>query len=372
MKKVLFLNLTAFSMTGGIERFNRCFLKALNLLDTEKKTDSFCLSAYDTSILEQYTSEKRYKSFGKSKLRFSIESILRAKDYDCIILGHVNLAPIGLAIKKLFPSKKLILITHGIDVWGGISKSKKEIMKRADIILSVSNFTKKKIVDNHKIQEQKIVIFPNAIDPYFPIPKSLNVNNELKKRYKIDDDDFILYTLSRLRSTELYKGYDKVIMALSSVVKTHPNIKYVIAGKYDIAEKERVEGIVKSYGMEGNVILTGFLNEEELVMHYQMADAYIMPSKKEGFGIVFIESLVCGTPVIAGNIDGSVDALLNGEAGTLIDPDDIDEIAAAVVEHIEHNRKADVAERQRIVKKILDNFSFEKYKNRLESLLAVC
>jgi len=56
-----------------------------------------------------------------------------------------------------------------------------------------------------------------------------------------------------------------------------------------------------------------------------------MPSKGEGFGIVFLEALSCGKPVIAGNKDGSVDAVLNGKLGVLVDPDDVAEIGEAII-----------------------------------------
>ena len=65
-----------------------------------------------------------------------------------------------------------------------------------------------------------------------------------------------------------------------------------------------------------------------------------MPSKGEGFGIVFLEALSCGKPVLAGNKDGSVDALLNGKLGTLVDPDDPAEIAEALIRILSRRAKS--------------------------------
>ena len=252
-------------MTGGIERFNKCFLKALSVLDKDKKTYSVSMSAHDTDIIEKYTDVDKYKSFNGKKASFTFKSVLAARNFDCIVLGHINLALIGLAIKKLFPTKRLILITHGIDVWGSISSPKKKILEKADLILSVSNYTKQQIVESHKISAEKIRVFPNTIDPYFPIPDTYNSDGKLRERYGLKKIDYVLYTLSRLKSTELYKGYDKVIKALSIVINTHPNVKYVIAGKYDEKEKERILQVAKEHNVLENVILTGFLNEDELV-----------------------------------------------------------------------------------------------------------
>ncbi|MCB0697284.1 MAG: glycosyltransferase family 4 protein [Chitinophagaceae bacterium] len=372
MKQVLFLNLTAFSQTGGIERFNKCFLKALNELDMTGETDSYSISAYDKTATEHYYPKNRYKCFATRKVPFVLSSIMTAGKYDVIFIGHVNLAIVGVAIKYLYPSKKVILITHGIEVWQELKGIKRKLLYVADKILSVSNFTRKKIEDVNGIKEGVITVFPNTIDPYFPIPDTVRRSDELRKRYGLSSKDFVIYTLTRISDTELFKGYDKVIEALSILVKEHPQGKYVIAGKYDAAEKARIDTLVAKYKLQGHVVLTGFLREEELVAHYQMADVYIMPSRKEGFGIVFIEALVCGVPVIAGNADGSVDALINGELGTLVDPNSVTEIGDALKMHIENNRRNNEQERSTIRQKTLDNFSFNKYKQRLSDIIAGC
>ena len=186
----------------------------------------------------------------------------------------------------------------------------------ADKILSVSNFTRDKVLALHNVPAEKVAVFPNTIDPFFPMPDSVIRRDDLRARYGIATTDFVIYTLTRLSATEQFKGYDKVIAAVANIVARHKSVKYVIAGKYDATEKQRIETLVSQYGVQEHVVLTGFLKEEELVAHYQMADVYIMPSKKEGFGIVFIEAIVCGVPVVAGNADGSVDALLGGRNGT--------------------------------------------------------
>lgn len=369
-KKILFLNLTAFSQTGGIERFNKCFLRALSELDKEAITDSASFSAYDTQIDEQYYTPERYKGFGKNKASFVLQAVLAARKYDTIILGHVNLAAVGILIKRLYPTKKLVLIAHGIDVWGGLPRMKTKVLHVADQILSVSSFTKNKLVKVHNINADKITVFHNTIDPEFPVPEYRIQQQELRERYGLSDDDFVLYTLSRLKSTELFKGYDSVIKAVGTLSKEYPQLKYVLAGKYDEAEKARIDQLIADEHAEGKVIVTGYLNEQELVAHYQMADTYIMPSKKEGFGIVFIEALVSGTPVIAGNADGSADALMHGELGTLVNPDSIEEIKNAITTHIKQKPEQSEGHWRALKAKTLDNFSFERYKQRLKGLVA--
>lgn len=345
---------------------------ALSQLDEQGQISSCSYSAYDSAPVEKYYPTKKYQGFKGNKAVFVFKALLAAGKYDIIFLGHINLAVIGVAIKKLYPSKKVVLVTHGIDVWRPLSGAKASILKMADHIFSVSNFTKSKLLELHSVDAGKVTIFPNTVDPYFRFPDSTSPINSLDERYGLKENDFVIYTLTRLSSTELFKGYDKVIEALSDLVKKHANIRYVIAGKYDDAEKRRIDGLIAQYSLERHIILAGFIDEKELADHYRMADMYIMPSKKEGFGIVFIEALVCGLPVVAGNADGSVDALLNGELGTLVDPESVPEIREAIVRHLENNNRDDEQQRLDIRRKTLDNFSFDRYKQRLENFIASC
>ena len=123
--------------------------------------------------------------------------------------------------------------------------------------------------------------------------------------------------------------------------------------------------MIAGLGLQQQIILTGFIPDEALAGHYDLADLFIMPSRKEGFGIVFIEAMYYGKPVIAGNMDGSVDALHNGEFGLLINPNSQQEITEAIVEVISNYKKY-VPEHAAVMK----YFGFEVYKEKLKKILA--
>jgi glycosyltransferase involved in cell wall biosynthesis len=95
-----------------------------------------------------------------------------------------------------------------------------------------------------------------------------------------------------------------------------------------------------------------------------------MPSKQEGFGIVFIEALACGKPVLAGNQDGSAEALRNGELGVLVDPNNIKEIADNLIQILknEHPNKT-IYNPQLLRGKAIEYFGFEKFKITLKKHL---
>src|SRR5262249_38877932 len=82
----------------------------------------------------------------------------------------------------------------------------------------------------------------------------------------------------------------------------------------------------------------------ELAEHYRLADVFIMPSVKEGFGIVFLEAAACGVPVIGGNEDGSWDALREGRLGRAIDPDNEQDLVGAVLAALRPDKTRDLTQ----------------------------
>lgn len=367
-KKVLFLNLSGFRFSGGIETFNRCFMKALWELEQEGVLMSQAISAYDQTSIDDYFPSAKYTGFGGKRLRFLLHALYAARSFDIIVLGHINLAPVGVLLKKLYPEKQLMLIAHGIEVWQPLTGMKHKLLSACDLLFSVSRYTFDKLVTEQGVDPGKITIFPNTVNPYFPWPSRLEKDYRRRERLGIAADSPVLLTLSRLAASEQYKGYDLVLRSLPELKKTYPNIRYIIAGKYDAAEKQRIDTLIAELKLEENVILTGYVPDGELVSYYQAADVFVMPSRNEGFGIVFLEAMLCGLPVIAGNLDGSVDALRDGELGLLVDPTRVESIRegiATMLTSMPTRRLADAAE---IQKKVIVYFGFKQYMNRLRAI----
>ena len=106
------------------------------------------------------------------------------------------------------------------------------------------------------------------------------------------------------------------------------------------------------------------MNDSDLLDFFKMADVFIMPSSQEGFGIVFIEAMACGTPVIAGNIDGSVDALRNGELGLLVNPFSTEEIAKAIDSILDNETIKSQNSQLERSKKVFEYFGFDQFVER--------
>jgi phosphatidylinositol alpha-1,6-mannosyltransferase len=363
-KKISFFVLTAFSHMGGIEKFNRAFMKALGDLSATLRLKSRLGGMYDHSFDRNYTQQQTYQPFKGQKLQFVLWAVKQSLQQDIIILGHLNLAAIAVLLKLLAPKKKLVIICHGIEVFEPVGGLKKKALQQADQLLAVSSFTKQQLVTKQNLPAEKITVFPNTIDPYFKFPVDFTKPAYLQERYSIAQNEKVILTLTRLNSNEGYKGYDTLVTVLSELLKKNIPFKYILAGKADATELQRMNVLIKSLGLEQQVMMPGFIADEEITDHYLLADVFVMPSKGEGFGIVYTEAMACGLPVIAGNKDGSTEALQFGELGTLIDPDNADELKEALVKVLALERKPkDVQE------KMLNHFSFEKFKERLQKVI---
>ncbi|HMI68089.1 MAG TPA: glycosyltransferase family 4 protein [Cyclobacteriaceae bacterium] len=362
MRPVLFIYLKAFSFTGGIEKFNRSFMKALHELSVDGLFDASAISAYDGFTDEKYFPRLRFTGVRGLRIVFVCIAFFRALKSEVFIVGHINLGVVGYFAKRVKPSLKLIVIVHGIEVWKEHTGYKRKVLEQADLILSVSDFTKNEITRyNRTVAHEKIRVFPNTLDPYFEFPANFDKPDYLLKRYGISKETPILLTVSRLAFSEKYKGYDNVIRSMFDLSKINKNLIYLLCGKADKSEKQRIGRLIEDNKIKGRVKLLGFIPDKELIDHYLLADVFVMQSKKEGFGIVFIEALACGRNVIAGSKDGSAEALMHGELGTLVHPDSVEELKVAVNNCLNGSKRDPLM----LQRKVIAAFGFDKYKQRL-------
>ena len=365
----MLLTLQTFSATGGIQKMTRTLAHALTDVAARNNWTFKLLSLYDkdNDVMPQYISSANFTGFNRRRSAFAIRTLKLAMGADVVILSHINMSAIGLAIKLLNPKCKVWLIAHGIEVWRPLSPVRHWFLKKCDKVVCVSNFTRIEIIRMHQLNAAKCRVLNNVVDSFMALPTTFVKPPYLLSRYKLNVDDVILFTLTRLAATEQYKGYEQVIKVICNLKVRLPNIKYVLSGQYDKIEGSRIKQLITQYGVENHVILTGFLNENELPDHFIMADLFVLPSKKEGFGIVFIEALACGLPVICGNVDGSMDAIRNGDLGKAVNPDDLEEIENTLLDYLKEVPTID--KRQELQKRCLHHFNENGYKDKLQELL---
>ena len=328
--RVLALVTDAFGGNGGIARYNRDFLTALAAAPgIENVTVLPRLTPQPTEALPPGVHQE-VAVYGQ--LRYSIaaaRAACRTQKPSALFCGHIHLAPLATALARLMRIP-LWLQVHGIDVWTPPSRQVRWCAERADLITSVSRYTRHRMIGSWWGGDPaRIRVLPNTVsDKFAPGPKPAT----LCERYGLAGKK-VLLTVSRLATSERYKGHDLVIKALPKILQQHPGVLYLIVGDGD--DEPRLRALVASMDLIAHVRFAGGVAGSELAEHYRAADVFVMPSTGEGFGIVFLEAAASGLHVIGGNVDGSLDALRNGTVGEPIDPRDTNAIAAAVCRALE-------------------------------------
>lgn len=219
---------------------------------------------------------------------------------------------------------------------------------RAKKVFAISHFTSEKIVEIGSLRKN-INIIPNGIDNKHIHPKSTEFNIDRGPR---------LLTICRLVKR---KGCDTVIRSLPYLIDKHPCIEYWIAG--DGPERSFLDHEVQILQLEGHVHFCGLVSESQKEEIYQTSNIFVMPVRQttsdfEGFGIVYLEAMAHGIPVIGSTTGGIPDAIENGVTGLLVPPDEPWNIAQAIDELLSDSSKRDSLARAAL-SRINDRFQWE-------------
>lgn len=239
-----------------------------------------------------------------------------------IITTHVNFSPVAWLANRLL-GIPYVVVAHGIDIHAGLARLRKRALRDADAVWAVSRWTQGRCVEAG-VPLRRVELISNTVDEErFDLAPT---SPSLHQRYGVAPGEHVLLTVARLDPAEQYKGYDAVLKALPALQAGVGAVRYLIAGAG--MDRDRIERLADALGVRESVTLCGFVPDEDLPDLYRLADVFAMPSQGEGFGIVFLEALASGTPVLGGNRDGTPDALADGELGVLVDPRDPVAIAA--------------------------------------------
>src|SRR6185295_10340629 len=175
-----------------------------------------------------------------------------------------------------------------------------------------------------------------------------------------------LLLVARMASGERYKGHDQILEALPGLLATHSGARLVVAGDGD--DRARLEAKAASLGLGDAVVFTGFVSEATLAELYRRCAAFVMPSRGEGFGLVYLEAMRAARPVLATRGSAAEEIVRHGETGLLVDPDDRPELTAALsllLGDSERARRMGEAGHTRWQQE----FGIERFRERLRPLL---
>ncbi|MBE9185252.1 glycosyltransferase family 4 protein [Microcoleus sp. LEGE 07076] len=356
----LFCFLEIFSSEGGIQSYAQDILKAYLSLTSAKnlplqaevlllRDSPDCQNPFESKNLKFYYLKTHPTWLARLNFAAKLLTCLLQKRPERVFCGHIKLAPL---IKMLCQPLGIpyTILTYGKEVWEPLSLKYQIAMREAESIWTISRYTRDRTSKLNNLNSEKFQIVPCSVDENIFFPGSQP--QHLLEKYDLVGAK-ILMTVARLRSNDTYKGVDVTIQALPEIAKSFPQVKYLVIGKGD--DRPRLAKLAADVGVTERVIFAGFVAAENLAEHYRLADAYVMPSQ-EGFGIVYLEALACGVPVLAGDADGSADPLQDGKLGWRVPHRDSAAVAVACVEILRGQDKR--CDRPWLREQTLARFSF--------------
>jgi phosphatidyl-myo-inositol dimannoside synthase len=314
----------AFGGSGGIAHYNRHLLSSL--MTCSEVGEVIALPRGGDPRHIELTPRLRQLRPLSGRRVYSLAALREAqvrRPIDVVFCGHLFMAPLAAAVARLVRARLWIQV-HGIEAWQELSGLHRRALEMADLVTSVSRYTRHRLLAWAEIDPIRVKVLPNTFDSVFrPGPKS----SHLMDRHAAHGKK-VLMTVARLAATERYKGQDRVIRILPRVLAEHPETIYMIIGEGN--DRARLETLAREFGVREKVSFASNIPRRELPDYLRLADVLVMPSTGEGFGIVFLEALASGVPVIGGTRDGSVDPLADGVLGRTVDPENGEELTTAV------------------------------------------
>lgn len=292
--------------------------------------------AYIYRIGTPFPGMKNFKawtySFNVELIKNSVLLNSYTRGFDLIHAHDWLVAYSGRVLAKMFriPLVSTIHATeHGRNM-GLHNRMQKEIhdtefnlVSESDRVICCSNYMKQEILDLFQTTAERIAVIPNGVNP---------VN--LSKRHLYGDlrvpglesDDRIIFFIGRLVPE---KGIDTLIRAFGRVADQIPDGKLVIGGRGP--QEKDLRKLAESLGLSDRVVFTGFISDRTRDRLLHWAEAAVFPSTYEPFGIVALEAMAAGTPVIVSNVGGLAEIIEDGYNGRKIEAGDVNGLAAALL-----------------------------------------
>jgi glycosyltransferase involved in cell wall biosynthesis len=351
-RKIIFVMTGAAGIDGGIAAVNLNVLHVLEKLSRDQKGWSLSvMSLHESqddrpSFLPEDAKFRAYKgdrlSLAGRLLQEGLRGAVSVFDHVTLALPVLPLVAMGRVISVIF--------AHGSEAWRDLRTTSRWSFRAAELCLTNSHFTLRKMRERLGAFQGKAC--PLGLSPKFEINRQLPEDprgNGKEAEITLEAADGsrrglgkrVLLLVGRMHPEERGKGHDELIEVLPALKEYHPEVQIVFAGPGD--DRNRLRRKAWDYGVEDAVFLPGRVSHDVLQQLYRHCYAFTMPSRQEGFGLVYLEAMNYGKPCVGCHNDGAEDIIQDEETGYLIcDPDCRDELLDALrrlLRNPEHARR---------------------------------
>lgn len=276
-----------------------------------------------------------------------------------IVFTHVGIARAQLKVPRRF-RRPYAVILHGIEAWSAtLDSERRSALRGARVRIAVSPHTARRVAAAHPdlpaIETCLLGLLPEAEQP-----------DRVPADVRVDYGPHAVVIVGRMSGTERYKGHDQLILAWPRVLAEVPDATLVMVGRGD--DVERLRAKAAAVGLGRTIHFPGFLPDVAVRGVLRHAAVFAMPSRGEGFGLVYLQAMRAGIPCLGSRDDAAADVIVDGETGLLIPRQDPEAIAGALARLLTDEsmrRRLGDAGRRRF-----DNlFTYPRFRARLASVL---
>ena len=231
-------------------------------------------------------------------------------------------------------------------------------LARSARLHTLSQYTAEIAVRDYGVPRSKIVVVPGGVDTARFAPAADRI--AVRQRLDLPSDRPLLLTVRRLYAR---MGLENLVQAMRTVIRRQPRALLLVVGKGPL--RGRLQALVEQFGLAENVRLLGYVEDGRLPLYYQAADFFILPTLYlEGFGLVTLEALACGTPVLGTPVGGTVEILSGLDPRLLFASSRPEDMAKGMLEHL----SAAAISRERCRRYVLEHYSWDKTTIELEAI----
>ncbi|MSU51195.1 MAG: glycosyltransferase family 1 protein [Opitutus sp.] len=347
-----------FASDGGIQRILRLYVRAVGELtplpgqvhtlvlnDTAGQLTTGCLRPYATPALTAPI------GCGRNKLACAWHMIRLGRLSQRVICGHINLLRVAHLARLFSRGLEVWLVAHGLEVWRKFSVSEQRALCATHRILCVSDYTRGQLLENCPgLSRAQLVIQPNALDPAFERTLSTHAPSV----------PGLILSVARLNAAESYKGIDHLIAAMPAIRSAIPHARLRVVGDGD--DRARLEALATASAANDAIEFTGRVSDETLYTHFEAAHLFALPSRGEGFGLVYLEAMAHGKPCLVADAGGAPE-VISAASGVLANYGDVRDIAGVAIAALRRDWSSEsIRARAR-------KFTYPAFKARMSTLL---
>ena len=260
----------------------------------------------------------------KASFAASLMTELAAHRPGAIVYSHLGLARAQAYVPSLL-ERPFAVFLHGVEAWGALAEADVRLLQQARLRLANSEFTASRVSEAHP-SIGAIVACPLALveDGYASIVLSTDAADALPNEGRI------VLVVGRMHAAEAYKGHDQLIEAWPAVIAQIPTANLLMVG--DGNDRPRLEHKARLVAGGQRIHFLGFAPAALLDACYQQASVFALPSRGEGFGLVYLEAMAHALPCIGSRQDAAGDVIVDGTTGHLVDQTDTAALGARIVQ----------------------------------------